>query len=103
MGKQKTETTKTVLLAGLGLCEHCGTLLTIEDMPGDSIDAIWKCPKCEGVLSEKSFGYEKGKKVLWVGKDGKWANHIPNAPPFDEFVLGTWKVRIKPPPLMPYF
>jgi hypothetical protein len=37
------------------ICEHCGTRLSLEDMPMDAIDAVWKCPKCEGVITEESW------------------------------------------------
>jgi hypothetical protein len=101
MDNKTEEITKTVLLVGLGLCEHCGTLITMEDMPSDSTDAIWCCPKCQKVITEKSFGYEKGKKILWVGKDGKWTNAIPTSS-WNGFILGTWKVIIKTPPTLIY-
>ena len=48
-----------VILDGLGLCEHCGALFTLEDMPTEALDAEWRCSKCNGILSGKSFGYEK--------------------------------------------
>lgn len=93
---------RTVTLAGLGLCEHCGTLISMEGMPMEAIDATWLCPKCEGELTEKSFGYENEKKILWVGKEGKWVDRIPAAPPFGEFDLGNWRVLINPPPPLRY-
>ena len=65
-----------VYLATLGICEHCQTLLNMQDMPMDSMDAEWKCSKCKGVLTNKSFGYEitgkkddgsdKWEKTRWV-------------------------------------
>jgi len=85
--------TKIVLLAALGLCEHCGVLLSLQGMPLEAIDAEWKCPKCNKVINNKSFGYEQsGKKVKWVGKDGKWTNVKPD----EDFKLGNLEVRINP-------
>jgi hypothetical protein len=94
--KEKKVITRTVSHAGLGLCEHCGTLISMEGMPSESIDAAWRCPKCKGILSEKSFGYENAKKKFWVGTDGKWAEKIPEAPPFGEFILGSWRILLNP-------
>jgi len=37
------------------ICEHCGTRLTLEGMPMDALDAVIKCPKCEGIITEKSW------------------------------------------------
>ena len=89
---------RIVLQAGLGLCEHCQILLTIEDMPPEAIDAEWRCPKCNGILTNKTFGYEevgKGdwKKTLWVGKDGKWTKEKPKG----NFDLGRWHVSDESP------
>jgi len=83
-------TTKTVSLAGLGLCEHCNILITIEDMPVEAMDAEWRCPNCEGILTGKSFGYEDGKttKTRWVGKDKQWIKTKPE----EDFELGNWFV-----------
>jgi hypothetical protein len=103
MSKNGVETTRTVILAGLGLCEHCGELLTIEDLPAEAINAVWLCPKCNGILSGKTFGYdEKNKKVHWVGPDGKWLDKEPKVAPFNEFTLGTWRILINPPSASPY-
>jgi len=81
---------RNIQLASLGLCEHCGELLTMQDLPVEAINAVWKCPKCKGILTYKSFGYEqiKGKwqKTRWVGEDGKWTETKPTA----GFVLGSW-------------
>ena len=78
-----------VLLAGLGLCEHCQTLLTIEGMSADAMDSEWKCPQCEGVLTNESFGYkEDGSKIKWVGKGKKWTITKPT----EDFDLGNWHV-----------
>ena len=82
----------TVALASLGLCEHCGVLLTIQDLPTDALDASWTCPKCGQELSHRSFGYsdesEKAQKILWVGSDGKWMDKKPE----ESFNLGEWYV-----------
>ena len=80
---------KTVMLAGLGLCEHCGTLITMEDIPGGEMDAEWHCPSCSGVLSHKSFGYESsGDKIQWVDSDGQWTKEKPT----EDFELRGWRV-----------
>lgn len=86
--------TKIVLLAALGLCEHCGVLLNLEGMPMGAIDAEWRCPKCNKVINNKSFGYKQsGEKVKWVGKDGKWVNVKPTK----DFKLVNLDVWINPP------
>lgn len=87
---------RVVLLYGLGICEHCQTVLTIEDLPAEAMDAEWRCPKCNGLLTNKTFGYkevkkEKWEKVLWVGKEGKWVDKEPT----ESFSLGKWLVEIK--------
>jgi hypothetical protein len=83
--------------AGLGLCEHCGTLMTIADMPSEAMDAEWRCSKCKGILSNKTFGYEEvngeWKKTKWVGKNGKWSAEKPEG----NFDLGRWLVSDKTP------
>lgn len=81
-----------ILLEALGLCEHCGILLTAHDMSADSIDADWACPKCGKLLTEKTFGYEtkdgKPSRVRWVGPNGNWINVRPS----NEFILGNWRI-----------
>ncbi len=61
-------------------------------MPVDATDAEWRCPKCEGVLGMKSFGYEgegdNCEKVRWVGEDGKWTETEPDR----DFEIGRWYV-----------
>ncbi|MGC9603588.1 MAG: hypothetical protein ABSF47_03940 [Minisyncoccia bacterium] len=80
---------KVVRIGGLGMCEHCRTLFTIEDFPPEAMNAEWKCPKCKGVLTGKSFGYNsKSKKVKWVGPGKKWVK----AEPKRDFELGNWSV-----------
>jgi len=84
---------KLVSLGGLGLCEHCGTLITVEDMTGDAMDSEWHCPKCASVLSGLSFGYEnegkETKKVKWVGPEEKWVLEKPTK----DFELGNWSIQ----------
>jgi hypothetical protein len=84
------------LLASLGLCEHCGALLSLENLSIEAIDAEWRCSKCGGILNGPSFGYEgtdEGtKKVWWVGPDGKWTKK----PPVKPFNLGNWRIIISP-------
>ena len=81
-----------VNLAGLGLCEHCGALITMEGLSAEAIDAEWNCPKCGEVLAHESFGYESGKgdKIKWVGPDGKWTTEKPT----NDFRLGSWDILI---------
>jgi hypothetical protein len=71
-----------VQVASLGLCEHCGELLSIEDLPTEPTDEKWHCPSCRGELSHESFGYrtDQGDKFQWVGPD-----------------CGNWDVRVAPP------
>jgi hypothetical protein len=86
-------TYRTVDVETLGLCEHCGELLSFADMPAESLNAPWVCPKCRSMLSHLSFGYatERGGKVRWVGPDGKWAE----TKPAEAFDLGSWRVTIR--------
>lgn len=83
---------RLILLEALGLCEHCGALLTAHDMSVDSMDADWACPKCSKVLTGKTFGYEttdgEPKRVRWVGPDRNWTGNRPST----EFVLGNWRI-----------
>ena len=95
---KRTNPERIVHPAGLGLCEHCQILLTMEDMPSESMDAEWRCPKCNGILTSKTFGYEeldkeKWERTRWVGKDGKWTNEKPR----EDFDLGHWHVSEKLP------
>lgn len=90
---------KVVSLASLGLCEHCGVLLTMEEMPSDAINAEWRCFKCNDVLSHRSFGYDRGEqgaqKVKWVGPNGEWTEEEPK----DDFDLGN--LFVMSPPTFP--
>ena len=83
---------RTVSVNSLGICEHCGTVISMQDAPADAIDAKWLCPKCDKELTNKSFGYEeiKGKwgKTKWVGADGKWTGTEPTK----SFDLGSFFV-----------
>jgi hypothetical protein len=85
-----------VLLAGLGRCEHCGTVFSIENLPAEAMDAKWLCSNCEGELTDKSFGYEEvdgdWKKVKWVGPQGEWVSEKPT----EDFELGRFFVIIRP-------
>jgi len=62
------------------------------------MNAEWRCAECNGVLTHKSFGYEKfgdeWKKTQWVGEDGKWTQDRP----ISGFELGNWFVTITAPP-----
>ncbi len=90
-----------LLLAAIGLCEHCGTLLNIEGMPAEAMGADWPCPKCKKNTTSASFGYKevsKGKweKIRWVGKiDGKlgWVTEKPTS----SFRVGELEIWIESP------
>ncbi len=82
-----------VNLVGLGLCEHCGVLISIENMPVEAMDAEWRCPKCDQVITGQSFGYNKDhKRVRWVGKDEKWTEDKPE----EDFDLDGLTVVVNP-------
>ncbi len=86
-------TTKNVLLATIGLCEHCNTLLTLEDLPVEAMGAEWKCFKCKKTLTNETFGYDKeGKRIKWVGENRQWVEIKPT----EDFYLGSWFILIKP-------
>jgi hypothetical protein len=84
-------------ISALGLCEHCHALISLQDLPNDSLDAIWQCPKCRKTLSHLSFGYNRGgqgaKKVKWVGPDKKWVDKLPD----HDFELENYLVRVQHP------
>lgn len=67
---------RIVNVEALGLCEHCGTLQDLTNLPMDAIDAEWVCGVCKKTLTMKSFGYEdRGEdceKTRWVGPGKKW-------------------------------
>jgi NAD-dependent SIR2 family protein deacetylase len=92
----KENTDKVVNLESLGLCEHCGALLNIEDLPSDAMNAEWRCPKCKGTITNKTFGYEEVngvyKKIQWVWKGKKWTQRKPT----ENFDLNNWHITIKP-------
>jgi len=80
----------------LGKCEHCGTIICIEFFPIESIDSEWKCPNCEGKITHKSFGFDKGtkgcKKIKWVSSRGEWIEIQPE----ENFELGHFSVVVGP-------
>lgn len=86
-------------IEGLGMCEHCGTVFSIEGLPSDAMNAEWKCRKCNGVLTMKSLGYDdigrkKGKRCF-VGPDRKWKETKPE----NDFNLGSWRIAVGPLPI----
>lgn len=89
---------RTVSLEDLGLCEHCGVLSVLEDMPFDISKAEYRCLRCGGPLTAKTFGYERVngilQKVKWVGSDRKWTKTKPAG----NFTLGGWNVVISMEP-----
>lgn len=71
----------TLRLAGLGLCEFCSSMLTLEGLPSHALSAPLKCPQCGLTLGHRSFGYkeetgEEGRD-RWVGPDGRWIDVEP--------------------------
>lgn len=94
------KTTRILVVGGLGMCEHCGTLLTLEDMPPDSMNADWPCPNCGKLLTGKSFGYEmigsKWEKTMWVGKGKIWVAEKP----IETFDLGSWHIIPQTPSMI---
>jgi len=67
-----------VSVDALGKCEHCGEILSMEEMPSEAMFATWACPKCEKVLSSKTFGYEEGgTKVAWLNKQKEMVAERP--------------------------
>jgi len=85
------------LVDSLGLCEHCGKLVSITDYAGDEGgNAKWIC-ECGKPLTHLSFGYDKGttgaKKIKWVGPNHKWTDTRPT----DDFRLGNIQVIMKMP------
>lgn len=85
-------TSRDVSLESLGLCEHCGALVSMEDLPSDSINAKWSCSRYRGTLTHLSFGYDQSKgtfkKTRWVGPKGEWVGEKP----IECFPLGNWFV-----------
>ena len=67
-------------MESVGICEHCGALLTMEGMPAEAIDIKWTCSVCNGTLTHKSWGCKKingeWKKVKWPDENGKWTTNI---------------------------
>ena len=88
---------RTVYIETLGICEHCGITITMEDMSTDSMNAKWICPGCDGTLTHKSFGFEdingEWKKIQWVDEDKKWTTKRPTR----GFDLGSWFITITVP------
>jgi phage FluMu protein Com len=83
---------RLVRIAGLGICEYCGVLLSVEGMAAEAIDVRWRCPNCKKILTFRSFGYKKTgkifKRIKWVGPKGKWVKQKPQ----QDFELGNWSV-----------
>ena len=63
-----------MLMYCLGLCEHCGVIVTMEGRPTDE---KWICV-CGEELNHESFGVtESGEKIKWVSPDMKWVKEKP--------------------------
>lgn len=41
------------------ICEHCGAHLSLRGMPMDGLNAEWRCPKCNGIITEESWNKAK--------------------------------------------
>ncbi len=94
---------KLMSLECLGLCEHCGTPLSFENMPWDGANVEWWCSSCEGVLTNQTFAYEEiegeWKKTRWVGPEAQWVDEQPDK----DFTIGNWRVVVSPSPRAPFF
>lgn len=93
-----------IFLATIGLCEHCGTLLNLDGMPADAMNAEWPCPKCKKNTTGESFGYKEvnlgnWKKVRWVGKVGNKFGWVTEKPTEDYKIGNTevWVELLAPP------
>ena len=63
-----------LLMYCLGLCEHCGVIVTMEGRPTEE---KWICV-CGEELNHESFGVtESGEKIKWVSPDMKWVKEKP--------------------------
>lgn len=81
---------EVILLEGLGICEHCGALITTWEILEKAQEG-WDCPHCKNLLTRKSFGYKTdGSRFGWVGPDGKWTTEKPKK----DFCLGDWKIIV---------
>ncbi len=61
---------RVLLIHGLGICERCGSLFTVQDIPEG---VGWICPACKFKITDRSLGYEEyegEKRVKWVNKNG---------------------------------
>jgi len=92
---------RLVCVEALGLCEHCGALQDVTNLPADAMSAKWGCSACGKILTGKSFGYGgKGrsyKKIRWVGPGKKWVNEKCK----DDFNIGN--LLVIPEPLKTYY
>lgn len=75
----------------LGICEHCGVLINMQEM-GVAATIAGVCPnlQCGEKLFEASFGLEGDTLVRWVGPEGTWLSVQPT----QEFQLGEWTVMV---------
>ena len=84
---------RTVFLEDLGLCEHCGALSSLKDMPARS-NISWRCLRCGRKLTIESFGYKRRdgtyRKIKWVNGSCKWTE----IKPAEDFKLGGLYVMI---------
>lgn len=85
-------------IESIGKCEYCLVLLTIENLGSDAVNAEWRCPNCQRVLTHLSFGYEnsKGGKKFWIGINGEWVSQKPE----NNFELGNWDVIVRHLPML---
>lgn len=90
---------KTVVVDSLGICQHCGDVISIADctFETDEDRAYPPCPLCKRhTFSWDTWGedYDRDTKESerrFVGPDGQWTDQRPNA----DFIIGEYDVRVK--------
>jgi hypothetical protein len=70
---------RAVFLCDLGICEHCGGFVTNSSSSPVNKKGLVICSHCKGRI-KNSFGFSPdGKRVRWVGPEGKWVRHKPES------------------------
>jgi len=105
---------RLISVDSLGICDQCGTLFVIANLPTDDLFKEWRCcrgkeggwfdhydkisvcSQCGNEFTSESFGYEKREgewqKVRWIGPDKKWTEKKPE----ECFDFGFWKIIPNP-------
>lgn len=74
---------KVVALENLGICERCGAVVAITNIPSCAGPLIADlknapCPACRGTLTPKSFGYNgRSERIAWVESSGRLTKKKP--------------------------